>query len=368
MKKIVYIEEVRAKYSETFVSSEKEKISKLGYDIDEVVLSELSINLTKLMSYKSIQSLFYGIFISFSSLPNVKRFFSNLHASLLISCNIDNIESMLDGVDEVRAHFLAKRATAAYLVNKIFNVEYTLVAHAADIFDWDGSLNLKIHNAKRIDAISNYNVGYIHAKTKFVSSDKINLIRNSFNEPTCELTGHKSEKNVFNFLMVTRLVEKKGVLEALELFHQFNSKHKNSKLYIAGDGPLFDVINQKVQDLKLINSVLMLGVVSQDQVSDLLESADAFILLCKRANEKFYDMDGIPTVFFESLYAGKPVITNSVSGIPELIIDGFNGVLVDNKKFEDIIVEIEELFHRVQPSSIRENLQLFSSYDIKRFY
>jgi len=57
------------------------------------------------------------------------------------------------------------------------------------------------------------------------------------------------------------------------------------------------------------------------------------------------DRDGIPNVLVEAMAAGAPVIATNVSGIPELIQDGFNGLLIepeDPEALADALIRLHE--------------------------
>ncbi len=47
-------------------------------------------------------------------------------------------------------------------------------------------------------------------------------------------------------------------------------------------------------------------------------------------------MDGIPNVLKEAMAAGTPVVTTSISGMPELVVDGKNGILIEPDNAEDL--------------------------------
>lgn len=364
MNKIIYIEERRDIYSETFVSSEKEKLKKLGYNIQDIYMSEFKVNFNK-VSYQSIKLLIDGVKLAFHSLPNIKRFVSNMHAVLVVFFNYNAIKIQMVGATEVRAHFLAKRCTVAYLLSNSMNIPFTAVAHAADIFEWDSSINNKIKKAKRIDCISNFNVGYLCAKSKFKYYHKFHLIRNSFKD---HAIAHDSapSSGEFVFLLVARLIPKKGVIKAIELVKNYNQLVGLAKLKIIGDGPLQSDIRNYIMNNNLNNIVELMGKKNIDAVYSEMSISNAVILLSERATSKNTDMDGIPTVFFEALSMSKPVITTEVSGIPELIIDGFNGVIVDHKSTDEIMEKI-----KCSSKLIRSANNFFSNYqqyDVSRFY
>src|SRR5262249_20813971 len=65
---------------------------------------------------------------------------------------------------------------------------------------------------------------------------------------------------------------------------------------------------------------------AQEQVAQALRESHVFVMPCRR--DRTGDMDGIPTVFMEALATGRPVVSCTVSGVPELVRDGETGLLV----------------------------------------
>ena len=65
---------------------------------------------------------------------------------------------------------------------------------------------------------------------------------------------------------------------------------------------------------------------SQAELFDEYRHASAFCLPCRVMDDG--DRDGIPNVLAEAMACGVPVVTTPISGIPELIEDGVNGLLV----------------------------------------
>jgi glycosyltransferase involved in cell wall biosynthesis len=55
------------------------------------------------------------------------------------------------------------------------------------------------------------------------------------------------------------------------------------------------------------------------------------------------ERDGIPLFLVEAMAVGLPVVTTAVAGIPELVVDGTNGVLVDAGDPNALVTRIEEL-------------------------
>ncbi len=330
--KILYIEENKS-FSETFISSEKEILRKHGCSIEEILISDLKINVKELLVnflFKNTFSLFtVSLLILFKSAHNFTRFSSNLSAILIFYSNIKYFLPICDNVDHIRAHFLAKRSTFALLLYLKKRIPFSCVAHAADIFEWDNSIILKIKFAKKIYSISNYNCGYLDAKTKFKYSSKIKLIRNSFKiseDPIRELSSDYPQKRI-ELLFVGRLVQKKNLDRLIKILSHFpNSSYR---LTIIGDGPLYFELKDLAYNLLNHSDFVFLGKQPSEIVQLEIEKTDYVVLLSSKANNKKSDMDGIPTVFFEALSRGVPIISTEVSGIPEFLHCGVNGHIVD---------------------------------------
>src|SRR5207245_26347 len=76
----------------------------------------------------------------------------------------------------------------------------------------------------------------------------------------------------------------------------------------------------------LNGSVQLTGPMSQAQLSEAYQQATMFCLPCRVLDNG--DRDGIPNVLVEAMACGLPVITTGISGIPEVIRHGVNGLLV----------------------------------------
>lgn len=91
-------------------------------------------------------------------------------------------------------------------------------------------------------------------------------------------------------------------------------------LAVAGDGPERDALERRARELGLDGRVSFLGSVPREQVLRLFRAADASVL--PSAWENF------PHTVVEALAVGCPVIATAVGGVPEVVRDGENGLLV----------------------------------------
>src|SRR5213075_3073594 len=83
------------------------------------------------------------------------------------------------------------------------------------------------------------------------------------------------------------------------------------------------------------------GVLPQHEIARRLRACDVFVLPSMIALDG--TMDGLPVALIEAMAAGRPVVASTISGIPELVEDGVNGILVDATHADRIAEAIRRL-------------------------
>ena len=106
-------------------------------------------------------------------------------------------------------------------------------------------------------------------------------------------------------------------------------------LVLVGDGPDRAALEQQRDDLGLGGRVEFLGGLSRDAVLRVFRAADAVLLSSRWEN--------FPHVIVEALAVGTPVIASAVGGVPEVVRDGENGLLVPAGDPEALAVAIRRL-------------------------
>jgi glycosyltransferase involved in cell wall biosynthesis len=117
---------------------------------------------------------------------------------------------------------------------------------------------------------------------------------------------------------VGRLAEAKDQITLISAMELLKKQGRNIFLILIGEGEMRKQIEAEVNRRGLANCVRLTG--SRSDIDRLLPGADAFVLSSKR--------EGLPMSILEAMAAGLPVIATRVGGIPEVIKDGENGILV----------------------------------------
>jgi glycosyltransferase involved in cell wall biosynthesis len=102
---------------------------------------------------------------------------------------------------------------------------------------------------------------------------------------------------------------------------------------IAGDGPLRPEVERRVKGSSLNGLARVLG--SRSDIADLLAAADVLLLASR--------MEGMPGCVIEAGMAGLPVVSYAVAGVPEVVIDGETGYLVEAGDLGGLVDRMIEL-------------------------
>ena len=134
------------------------------------------------------------------------------------------------------------------------------------------------------------------------------------------------------FLMVGRLVEKKGMRYFLSAFAKMKAQGVEARVRIIGDGPLRPELQAQAQALDIDGSVEFLGVRSSDEVRDAMQAAD--VLVAPSVTGARGDRESGVIVLKEAAATGLPTIGTRHGGIPEIIDDEVTGYLVDERNVD----------------------------------
>jgi glycosyltransferase involved in cell wall biosynthesis len=125
-------------------------------------------------------------------------------------------------------------------------------------------------------------------------------------------------------LMLASLEPRKRHLEFLDGFAKATRPGQAIRLLFAGEGPLREEIEKRIDELALRDRVKLLG--HHAEPERLIALADLGVLASQR--------EGLPRVIIQFLAGGKPVVLNKLEGIDEVVHEGINGCIVDHGSAE----------------------------------
>jgi phosphatidylinositol alpha-1,6-mannosyltransferase len=124
-----------------------------------------------------------------------------------------------------------------------------------------------------------------------------------------------------------RLVERKGFDMVLLSLAMVLEKMPNLTYVIAGDGPDRKRLQELVKKYNIEEHVIFAGKISSDERDIYYSLCDVFCMPARIVND--IDVEGFGMVYLEANVFGKPVIGGKSGGVPDAIIDGENGLLVE---------------------------------------
>lgn len=145
---------------------------------------------------------------------------------------------------------------------------------------------------------------------------------------------HFDGKNV-ECLFVGRLVEKKGPLllvKAFQTARKLVADRLNLILHVVGDGPLRPALEEYCRQEHLEACVHLYGPMDHSEVKAMMRRAHIYVQHSLTAANG--DQEGQPVALIEAAATGLPCISTNHSGIPEIVLDGKTGFLVEENDFE----------------------------------
>lgn len=255
-----------------------------------------------------------------------------------------------NNVRHIHAHFANAPATVARLASVLCAIPYSFTTHAKDLYLTPQKvLRRRIRSANLVLTCTGYNLQYLRSFARPEDLNKIHLIYHGIDlaefvfPPEREPPAADADEGAPLILSVGRLVPKKGMSDLLTAFHLLRQRGIKFRGIIVGEGPLRAQLEAQINELQLNQNVKLPGAMAHDRLVGLFEQARIFAL-SPRITENG-DRDGIPNVLAEAMASRVPVVSTSVSGIPELVQDGRTGILVGSENPEALANAMERLLH-----------------------
>lgn len=226
--------------------------------------------------------------------------------------------------DIIHAHFTEIGAMAVKLSSKK-HIPLVLTEHSSAIVEANmrkGIRNCALYvypKCVKVIAVSNALASRIYE----ISKVKASVIHNIVDTGVFRHEKNEKEREEYRYIAVGSLVEEKNHVLLIEAFAEQYKSDKKIRLNIVGEGPLHQMLNNKIQELGVSDAVQLLGFKSREEISQLFAISDCFVLSSQ--------IETFGVVCIEAMAAGLPVVATKCGG-PEEYVNEDVGVLVEADK------------------------------------
>lgn len=232
--------------------------------------------------------------------------------------------------DYIHAHWIIPQG----IVQGFFHKPYLVTGHGTDV----GSMNKGImrwfkqrclNRASAVTVVSQALAKVLEEKYHVPQVQVIpmgcNLVQFSPENRQAGLFSANGKKVV---LFVGRLVEIKGVSYLIDAMRSVD----DAVLYIVGKGPLEHELKQQASDMA--DKVFFMGPRTHQELSTIYASADIFVAPSITTQDG--NREGFGLVIIEAMASGLPVIASNLGGIVDIVQNGRNGMLVEEKNVQQL--------------------------------
>ncbi len=159
--------------------------------------------------------------------------------------------------------------------------------------------------------------------------------------------------------IVKSLEHKYGIKYLIKAFARLKLEFHDITLLIVGGGSLYNELVLLVKKLNIKNDVNFVGEIDNDDVTDYLHKMDIFVVPSISESETF----GVSAV--EASACCLPVIASNIGGLPEVVIDGETGLLVEPENIDDLFNKLKKM---INSREMRIKLGVYGRKFIKSKY
>ncbi|MCB1121370.1 MAG: glycosyltransferase family 4 protein [Verrucomicrobiae bacterium] len=245
-----------------------------------------------------------------------------------------------DPPDLVHGIWATSPVSAAYFLNSLTGVPYSMGAHAFDVFEDGGDWHLKekLDRARMVHSSSQNTAQQLIRWG--ADPEKVKVIRRGLTEFP-KFKPLRKNRRPIRIVSVGRLVEKKGFFYQLDIYKALKQNGVPYLARLVGSGDL-DVPLRDYRDKSgLHNDVEFWGQLTFDAVQKQLFWADLFLFTGRISSKG--DRDGLPNVIGESMAHGVVVLTTEVGATTEAVRDQETGLVLPADDVEAWVAVVDLL-------------------------
>ena len=245
-------------------------------------------------------------------------------------------EARRRGIRHLHAHFASAAGVVSRIAARAAGLSYSVTAHAKDIFHEsvdEDTLGAVLGDARAAITVSDFNVAHLSAVAPRARLCRVynglDLDRFAFSAPS---------RRPGRILAVGRLIEKKGFADLVDACALLAAEGRPVRCDIVGSGPLEGALAARIAEHGLQGAVRLIGPRSQDEVRRAMSEVAVLAAPCVVGSDG--NRDGLPTVLLEAMALGTPCVSTPVTGIPEAIDDERTGLLVQERRPDELAVAL----------------------------
>jgi glycosyltransferase involved in cell wall biosynthesis len=208
-------------------------------------------------------------------------------------------------------------------------------------YDLEMRLGISVSTARTADHLFTHaEANLLQLRAMGIVTERVNVVRRGVDVEAIDSIDPEHVESDVHFPIlscVARLVERKGIQDAIHAVPLLKERYPRIKLFIAGEGPYQNVLSKEVRRLGLSNHVAFLGHIPHRAVIALLKSTHVFVLPTRCTGER------LPNVIKEAMLCGAIPVTTVSPGIEELISPGVDGIILESGGADDIARVIANL-------------------------
>ena len=230
-------------------------------------------------------------------------------------------------IDHLHAHFATVASHTAHVAHLLSGVSYSVTAHAKDIWraGLDPNLFAEVATAARA-VITVCEPAREHVGRVLAPAATVTRVYNGFPLDELDTLDPQVRRERSLVLAVGRLVEKKGFGVLLEATADLAAAGIGTDVVIVGEGDGRADLARRIGELGLEDRVRLTGALPRDEIFGLMRRARFLVAPYVTGDDG--NQDALPTVVIEAMACGLPVVTTPIGGVPEMVTDGVEGLLV----------------------------------------